>query len=92
MNSAVSAYRGLLRATRVAFKEDSFMLTEARKEIRSKFEASRLVTNTEVINQQLAEAEEAAVFIKDFVVQGVLNEEGNFGTLAFTLHSHSRNS
>jgi len=54
------------------------MLSEARREIRSKFEASRLETNPEVINQQLAEAQEAAVFIREFVVQGVLNEEGNF--------------
>ena len=43
------------------------------------WQASRLETNSDIVNQKLAEAQEAAVFIKEFVVQGVLNEEGNFG-------------
>mmetsp|Transcript_38429 Transcript_38429/g.64566 ORF Transcript_38429/g.64566 Transcript_38429/m.64566 type:complete len:107 (-) Transcript_38429:2201-2521(-) len=78
MRSALSVYRGLLRASRDSFKTDTLMLTESRREIRSNFEVARLETNVEVIKTKIGEAEEAAIFIRQFVVQGVMNNKGNF--------------
>ena len=43
----------------------------------------------EEIDRSIAEAYEAAEFIKTFVVQAKLNERGNFGKLSLGPHSHS---
>lgn len=44
-------------------------------------QANRKVTDPVAITKLVAEGEEAASFIKTFVVQAKLNERGNFGTL-----------
>lgn len=42
------------------------------------------VTDKKVIAEKLAEAQEAAEFIKGFVVQSQLDEKGNFGECFYT--------
>ncbi|KAL3146600.1 hypothetical protein ABBQ32_000835 [Trebouxia sp. C0010 RCD-2024] len=76
--SGLSVYRLCLRSVQQSFKGDHFMLQSSRKELRSKFEANRLVSDTTAVKKLLAEGEEAASFIKTFVVQAKLNERGNF--------------
>jgi len=54
------------------------MLQQSRRELRSKFEANKSVSDQAAQNKLLAEGEEAASFIRTFVVQAKLNERGNF--------------
>lgn len=54
------------------------MLTAARQEIRSKFEASKAVTDRQQLQQLLDEATEAASFIKTTIVQAKINDRGNY--------------
>jgi len=42
-------------------------------------QANRHVSDSGAVKKLLAEGEEAAEFIKSFVVQAKLNERGNFG-------------
>ena len=45
------------------------------------------VTEQEQVTKLLADAEEAADFLKAFVVQAKLNERGNFGEQDHAIHS-----
>ena len=47
-----------------------------------RLQANRSISDTAAVKKLLAEGEEAASFIKTFVVQAKLNERGNFGELA----------
>ena len=46
-------------------------------------QANRSVSDTAAVKKLLAEGEEAANFIKTFVVQAKLNKRGNFGELIY---------
>lgn len=46
-------------------------------------QANRSVSDTAAINKLLADGEEAASFIRTFVVQAKLNDRGNFRKLTF---------
>lgn len=46
------------------------------------------MSDTTAVKKLLAEGEEAASFIKTFVVQAKLNERGNFGKLSSSVHNH----
>eukprot|EP00241_Pyramimonas_parkeae_P020931 CAMPEP_0114298380 /NCGR_PEP_ID=MMETSP0059-20121206/12387_1 /TAXON_ID=36894 /ORGANISM="Pyramimonas parkeae, Strain CCMP726" /LENGTH=103 /DNA_ID=CAMNT_0001420737 /DNA_START=63 /DNA_END=374 /DNA_ORIENTATION=+ len=74
----LTVYRELLRATRAAFRHDMKMLTASRAEIRSKFEDSRMETDPKVVQELLGNGREASDFIRTHVVQGVMNDGGNF--------------
>lgn len=78
MAPALSVYRQCLRSVQQSFRGDQYMLHNSRKELRSKFEANRQVSDCGAIKKLLAEGEEAADFIKTFVVQAKLNKRGNF--------------
>eukprot|EP00193_Tetraselmis_chui_P007977 CAMPEP_0177757210 /NCGR_PEP_ID=MMETSP0491_2-20121128/3521_1 /TAXON_ID=63592 /ORGANISM="Tetraselmis chuii, Strain PLY429" /LENGTH=76 /DNA_ID=CAMNT_0019272845 /DNA_START=438 /DNA_END=668 /DNA_ORIENTATION=+ len=54
------------------------MTQAASKEIRTKYEESRLETDEAVVRKLLGESQEAAEFIRSFVVQAKLNERGNY--------------
>ncbi|KAF7591097.1 Mitochondrial zinc maintenance protein 1, mitochondrial [Aspergillus hancockii] len=71
--SARSAYRQLLRATRIAFHEDTRVLLAARQEARRNFDDhSRVGIDTPM---QINHAIEVANILKHNIVQGV-KEEG----------------
>ncbi|KAF2658007.1 mitochondrial zinc maintenance protein 1, mitochondrial [Lophiostoma macrostomum CBS 122681] len=68
---ALSAYRHLLRSTRIAFHGDFNMLSAARQQARQNFEANRaLSSGSEELSKQLSHAEEVAKFLRENVVQG----------------------
>lgn len=68
---ALAAYRHLLRATRVAFNEDTTLLTSARKQARSTFLANRsLALESPESIAAIAHAEDVAQFLRRNVVQG----------------------
>ena len=48
-----------------------------------RLQANRSVSDTAAVKKLLAEGQEAASFIKTFVVQAKLNERGNFGEACF---------
>lgn len=54
------------------------MIQNSKLELRSKFEANRRVADSGAVKKLLAEGEEAASFIKTFVVQAKLNDRGNY--------------
>jgi len=72
--TAIGAYRLLLRTVATTFKGDDLTLLAAKKEIRQKFEDNRDNSGTELVS----EAYDAAEFIKTHVVQAEMNEEGNY--------------
>lgn len=63
-----------------AFRGDTVTLTASRKELRARFDESRLSSlgTQQEIDQALADAAEAADFLRTFVVQAKLNERGNY--------------
>ncbi|KAK9829909.1 hypothetical protein WJX72_008604 [[Myrmecia] bisecta] len=78
MSKALDVYRTLLRSITTAFRGDASMLESARQEIRSKFKEAASLTDQQEISRRFAEGEEAADFIRTYVVQAKLNERGNF--------------
>eukprot|EP00899_Mesostigma_viride_P027999 jgi/Mesvir1/8384/Mv12629-RA.1 len=75
---ARSAFRGLLRAQKIAFKKDVVMQNAATAEIRRHFDESRNETDAAKVSGLLAQAAEAAEFLKSNVIQAALNERGNY--------------
>ena len=68
-----------------AFRGDTVTLNASRKELRARFDESRASLagqeqqqQQEQIDQALADAAEAADFLRTFVVQARLNERGNY--------------
>lgn len=67
-----------------AFRGDTVTLNASRTELRARFDESRAslssagVQQQEQIDQALADAAEAADFLRTFVVQAKLNERGNY--------------
>lgn len=55
------------------------MTQAATQEIRTKFEQSRHETDEGAVRKLLDDGREASEFIQSFVVQGKLNERGNYG-------------
>ena len=64
-----------------AFCGDTVTLTASRKELRARFDETRRSSGAlgaQEIDQALADAAEAADFLRTFVVQAKLNERGNY--------------
>jgi len=78
MSRQLAAYRNLLRSVKATFKGDEYMQTGALTEARSKFKECVGQEDQDEIEKAIAEAYEAAEFIKTFVVQAKLNDRGNF--------------
>lgn len=78
MAATRAAYRGLLRATKEAFRGDPSMLEAARNEVRHKFEANRQLVDPQQIEKEQRDAWEAASFVRNCIAQAQLNERGNY--------------
>ncbi|KAL1977794.1 hypothetical protein VTN31DRAFT_653 [Thermomyces dupontii] len=82
--SAISAYRQLLRATRIAFKDDYRTLFAARAEARKHFEQNR---NAGVdAPMKINDALEAADMLRRNIVQGVRDAEDESGVWELRIH------
>ncbi|KAL1980783.1 hypothetical protein VTN96DRAFT_3553 [Rasamsonia emersonii] len=82
--SALSAYRQLLRATRIAFQDDYRMLYAARAEARRRFDENRrLGVDTPM---QIQHAVEAAHILRHNIVQGVRDADSEDGKWTLRIH------
>ena len=71
-------FLNLLRTCRSTFKGDAFMLQQSVAEIKSHFRKNAHLTDPDAIQHALKDGQEAADFIKTYIIQGVLNERGNY--------------
>ncbi|KAI0850668.1 hypothetical protein F5Y00DRAFT_26859 [Daldinia vernicosa] len=68
---ALQAYRGLLRAARVAFQGDERVLTAARASIRESFRVNASLESTDPeLPGAIKHAEEVAAILRQNIVQG----------------------
>ena len=74
----VSAFRTLLRAVQDTFSGDGMALQKCRVEARKQFRANAGERDISRINRMVADAEDAAVFLRESVVQAKLNEQGHY--------------
>jgi len=75
---AISAFRTLLRAVTDTFRGDSAALLKCRLEARKQFRANIGERDSARIIRMIADAEDAAMFIRESVVQAKLNEQGHY--------------
>ncbi|KAI5077984.1 hypothetical protein GOP47_0007808 [Adiantum capillus-veneris] len=75
---AVALFRGLLRARRKCFAGDLLMLKESRSQIRASFDQNRQVSDPSRLDQLFLEGQEAIHVFTNLIVQGKLNERGNY--------------
>jgi len=82
--SALSAYRQLLRATRIAFQGDYPVLTAARLEARKRFNQNR----REGVDtpMQIQTAIEAAQILRHNIVQGSRDKDAEDGKWELRIH------
>jgi complex III assembly factor LYRM7 len=85
MSAALTAYRALIRSARLAFHEDSQVLTAALASTRAGFEENRFATATEA-EAQIKHAHEVATFLRQNLVQGKLDEESGKYSAVFPFH------
>ncbi|PCG94910.1 Complex 1 LYR protein [Penicillium occitanis (nom. inval.)] len=82
--SAISAYRELLRATRIAFRDDHRILHAARTEARKQFNAhKRTAVDTPM---QIQHALETASILRHNIVQGARDAEKEDGKWELRIH------
>lgn len=78
---AISGFRRLLRAARVAFKEDTKAIKLAKVQLKEEFLRNKDVSNPTVLNELFLGIDEAEELLSFHIVQGTKNSQGNFGTL-----------
>lgn len=83
---AFAAYRSLFRATRLAFRDDRFLLNAARNQIRAEFRNAPPISQSRAeYEKRIKHAHEVASVLRANVVQGVREESGD----AYKLRIHS---
>jgi complex III assembly factor LYRM7 len=86
---ALAAYRHLLRATRIAFHEDTAMLLASRAQARSGFDKSRsYAPDSKEATTAVAHAEGVAEVLMKNIVQGKV-VEGESDKLRLRIHEHT---
>ncbi|KAK3251175.1 hypothetical protein CYMTET_39480 [Cymbomonas tetramitiformis] len=79
MSRVINLYRQLLRERRTLFNGDTDNLRASLTEIRSHFENARFEQDESAIAKMVKDGQDAAQFMRNNVVQGKLNERGNYG-------------
>ena len=82
-SSAVSGYRRLLKASRVAFKNHEAAIRGAREELRSNFYKNKDVTDETELKKLFVGIDEVEEMLKFNIVQGERNQRGNYGQIVF---------
>jgi len=77
---AKQLFRQLLRARQQLFSGDKKALDASAIEIRSHFDQHKDIANEEEIRKRIKEGKEAEMFLTTNVLQGKMNERGNFET------------
>lgn len=76
---SLSGYKRLLKSAAVLFSKDQFALLNAKKELRIEFLKNKNVSDPVEISALLRGIEEVDEMIRFNVVQGSINERGNYG-------------
>ena len=79
MSNALNGYRRLLRSTKLVFKSDVYALKQARIQLREEFIKNRHITNSSELKILLQGIDEVDEMLKFNIVQGKLNDRGNYG-------------
>jgi hypothetical protein len=76
---SLSGYKKLLKSAANLFSKDQFALLNAKKELRNEFVKNRNVIDPEELGALLRGIEEVDEMIRFNVVQGSMNQRGNYG-------------
>ena len=79
MSLSVSGFRRLLRSATTLFKRDQFALSNAKTQLKMEFLKNKSVTDPDELTALFRGIEEVDEMLKFNVVQGTLNENGNYG-------------
>lgn len=79
MSISVSGYRRLLRSATTLFKRDQFALSNAKTQLKMEFLKNKSVTDSDELSALFRGIEEVDEMLRFNVVQGTLNENGNYG-------------
>lgn len=85
MSSALNGYRRLLRSTKLVFKSDIYALKQARVQLREEFIKNKHITSSSELKLLLQGIDEVDEMLKFNIVQGKLNDRGNYGMYIFVL-------
>ena len=78
-SNAINGYRRLLRSTRNVFKNDSYALKQACLQLKSEFIKNKNITNNNELVLLLKGIDEVDEMLRFNIVQGKLNDRGNYG-------------
>lgn len=78
LNPALKAYRHALRATRVAFPGDLYMLNAARTQVKDGIMANRKLADSAEIEKAVTHLDEVAAFLIKNIVQGELQKNERY--------------
>ena len=78
MSSPSRAYRDLLRAVSSSFRGDAVALRSGRAQARAAFAAHASEAEPARLGALLAEAADAASFLREHIVQAALNDAGRY--------------
>jgi len=76
--SGLSYYRRLLRSVRFVFKKDVYAIQQAKIQLREEFTKNANITDTKELQQLYKGVEEVDEMLRFNIVQGTMNERGNF--------------
>lgn len=85
---AIAAYRQALRATRIAFRQDTRMVSAARTQIKDGFLKNRLLGEPEA-TEEVKKLNDVSRFLVENIVQGERQELEN-GKDRYLLHFHEK--
>lgn len=89
-NKALAAYRSALRATKVAFNNDSFTLANARLKIRNDMKSEKSLIYPDFdINQRIELLEQISTFLKRNIVQGIKDKESSTDKYMLNIHDET---
>jgi complex III assembly factor LYRM7 len=78
LRAVPASFRAVLRAVRDTFKGDARALATCRAEARKQFRANAGERDAARVAKMVADALDAAQFLRDSVVQAALNDKGNY--------------
>lgn len=76
--SGAAKYRQLMRSVKFAFKNDFYAINMAKLQLREEFLKNALVTDAKELEGLYKGVDEADEMLRFNIVQGVMNERGNF--------------
>ena len=76
---SISGYRRLLKSASLLFNKDKYALTNAKIELKAEFLKNKGVVDPVDLSALLRGIEEVDEMLRFNVVQGALNEKGNYG-------------